>query len=465
MMFSLSVSSGVSGLKNKKNRKSVPKDSDVMQELEKLLSEEVSGLVSEQDEDAAAPSESPKKRGYVKYSPLSLIFLAVCAFVFSFSIVALLDHNLTEAVGDKGLSEISGIAFTVPDIGDASISRSPSDGGDVLSPSVDPVGSWQAISPDAIFPGSLPYLQNVNFSALLERNEDTVAWLYWPTSVPVQGLPFNMPVVQGKDNGYYLNHAFDRSYNENGWVFADCRVDMTDIASNRNTPFFGHARSYTIFGGLKYLNTKTQWAQDGYNHFIYINTPQDRTVWQVFSWYETTVDFDYIQTDFSSDEEYLAFLQTIQSKNEISAFRVRELTAQDRIITLSTCKGLDENVRVAVHAVLVKRESADSTPNQGTVPNPPSSDLDPADPGPSVPEPEPPTPEIPVSSDVLQSPDRTDPPAESLKPDEDPVVPQSPAEPDPVLPIDPEEGNEPVSSDVSSEPPVDPSVSDLPMSS
>ena len=49
-------------------------------------------------------------------------------------------------------------------------------------------------------------LINVDFKELKERNNDTVAW------IQVGGTNINYPVVQTKDNSYYLTHSFDKKY-------------------------------------------------------------------------------------------------------------------------------------------------------------------------------------------------------------------------------------------------------------
>ena len=112
-----------------------------------------------------------------------------------------------------------------------------------------------------------------------------------------------------------------------------------------------------MFGGLKYLNEKPEWYNNGNNHFIYINTPTERTIWQIFSWYETNVEHYYIKTNFASGQDFVDFVNDLQSRNEIAAFARYNFTENSRIITFSTCKGLNPNNRVAMHAVLVKSES------------------------------------------------------------------------------------------------------------
>lgn len=319
------------------------------------MSENTNNLASA---EAASPNpgaaKGRKRKGYVKYSPLSLVVLAFCAFVFSFSVLGLFEQTLLDTAEEGRQETLAQIGF-------------PDDGGwgdpNDLPPSPVPnLNQWQNIHPSQIDTSGLPFLRNANFPALKQENPDTVAWVYWPTTADVKGLPLNLPVVQGADNEYYLSRSFDGSQSDNGWVYVDYRNNVNNLRSNRNLILYGHARSYLVFGGLKYLNTKSSWVQDGYNHFIYINTPNERTVWQVFSWYETTVDFNYINTYFSDDEDYVEFLLMIQSKNMIEGFEKKGFSGDDRILTLSTCKGEDENVRVAVHAVLVKHEWINGEP-------------------------------------------------------------------------------------------------------
>ena len=299
--------------------------------------------------DNEIPSAKAKKerKASVKYSPLSLVLLALCAFVFSFSLLGLFEQSILDLAGQ---SEVENMGTDVFD-------PRPSDENDdtVITP-VDPVPEWQKIAPEEIDAESLPFLQTVGFDSLKEQNSDTVAWMYWPTTTDVKGLPFNRQVVQSTNNEYYLNKSFDKSNNNNGWIYVDYRCDMKHLLENKNTIIYGHARSYLMFGGLRYLNSKTKWQQDGNNHFIYINTPTERTVWQVFAWYETTTAFNYIRTHFSSDADYVSFLNTLQSQNTISAFESFEFAPDDHILTLSTCKGSNSDVRIAMHAILVKHE-------------------------------------------------------------------------------------------------------------
>ncbi len=299
------------------------------------------------EEVSPAPDTPKKKKGYVRYSPLSLVLLAVCAFVFAFSMMGVLEQSVLDLAGSGMVNEILGFL------------EDENSGIKIEYPNLDENGrprQWQKIAPTEIDPDKLQFLQVSGFDKLKLQNNETVAWMYWPTTTDVKGLPFNMPVVQTANNDFYLTHTYDKSWHANGWVYVDYRCDMEDLRANRNLIIYAHARSYQMFGGLRFLNTKTKWQEDGYNHFIYINTPTGKAIYQVFAWYETTTAHNYIDTYFSSGEEYVAFLNDLQSRNVISAFEKFTFTPEDRIITLSTCKGTNSDVRIAVHAVLVKYE-------------------------------------------------------------------------------------------------------------
>jgi sortase B len=68
---------------------------------------------------------------------------------------------------------------------------------------------------------------------------------------------------------------------------------------------------------------------------IELDTLNATTRWEVFSAFDTTADFDYIRTDFSSDEDYLGFIRELQGDSVVKTDIA--LAAQDDILTLSTC--------------------------------------------------------------------------------------------------------------------------------
>ncbi|MGM9881806.1 MAG: class B sortase [Bacilli bacterium] len=186
-------------------------------------------------------------------------------------------------------------------------------------------------------------LIDVDISKLKEKNDDTIGW------INVNNTNINYPFVQYKDNDYYLNHSFDGSYNEAGWVFMDYRNNSN--FDNKNTIIYAHSRlDKTMFGSLSKVFSSS-WYENKDNHIIRISTENENTLWQVFSVYKIKVESYYITTEFNDSEEYMNFLNTIQSRS-IYNFNTN-LSSNDRILTLSTC--YSDTERTVVHAKLIKR--------------------------------------------------------------------------------------------------------------
>lgn len=186
-------------------------------------------------------------------------------------------------------------------------------------------------------------LINVDFESLLKTNNETVGW------INVNNTNINYPFVQGINNTYYLNHSFDKSYNSAGWVFMDYRNNKE--MNNKNTILYAHGRiDKTMFGSL-YKTQYPAWYQNKSNHIIRISTPSVNMSYQIFSVYKIEEESYYIQTDFTSDDVYLEFLNTIKKRSKYD-FNV-VLNESDKIITLSTCA--NDKERYVVHAKLIKK--------------------------------------------------------------------------------------------------------------
>jgi sortase B len=84
------------------------------------------------------------------------------------------------------------------------------------------------------------------------------------------------------------------------------------------------------------------------NNIIQFDTLYEEIKWEVFSVYITGTDFNYIKTHFNTPAEYENFLIAIKNK---SLFPTDvELTADDQILTLSTCTYEYNDARFVVHA-------------------------------------------------------------------------------------------------------------------
>lgn len=188
-------------------------------------------------------------------------------------------------------------------------------------------------------------LMSVDFTELKNKNSDTVAF------IRVNGTNINYPVVQAGDNDYYLTRAFDKSKNSGGWVFLDYRNKLDNLSDN--TIIYGHGRqNKTIFGSLKSVVDKS-WYNNPENHTIYLSTPTENTLWQVFSVYTIPTETYYLISKFGSDESHQQFIDTMLSRS-VHNFNT-DVNIKDKMLTLSTCWNHD--VKVVVHAKLIKRQA------------------------------------------------------------------------------------------------------------
>ncbi len=188
-------------------------------------------------------------------------------------------------------------------------------------------------------------LINVDIQKLKEKNGDTIGW------INVNNTNINYPYVQSSDNNYYLNHSYDKTYNDAGWVFLDYRNNSA--LTDKNNIIYAHSRlDKTMFGSLS-KTLKSDWYTNKDNHIIRLSTETENTLWQIFSVYKTPVESYYITTNFATDEEYENFLNTIKNRS-LYNFNTN-LTKEDRVLTLSTC--YSDTERTVVHAKLIKRST------------------------------------------------------------------------------------------------------------
>ncbi|MBQ9072032.1 MAG: class B sortase [Bacilli bacterium] len=187
-------------------------------------------------------------------------------------------------------------------------------------------------------------LIDIDFNELKQKNDQTVGW------IQVGGTNINYPFVQTGDNDFYLNHSFDKSYNNAGWVFMDYRNNKTDF--DKNTILYAHGRAdNTMFGSLKKVIFNS-WLSNKDNHIVKLSTETENTLWQVFSVYKIPTTNDYIQVHFIDDDEFLEFGNILLNRSTYDFNTI--ITKEDKILTLSSCYNDDE--KVVLHAKLIKRE-------------------------------------------------------------------------------------------------------------
>lgn len=190
-----------------------------------------------------------------------------------------------------------------------------------------------------------PYL-TVDLKPLKEKNTDVVGWL------KVGAVGIDIPIVQTTDNKYYLDNDIDKKKNSSGWVFVDCKGSLEHPALN--TVLYGHNVKDRHFGLLKKFLDESVSSKDGAN-IIQLTTEDKQMVFEVVSVYITDYDdWDYVKTNFGTDEERVNFVNSLKDKNTVKAFQQDTLGGGDNYLTFSTCHGaIGTDKRLVVHAKLV----------------------------------------------------------------------------------------------------------------
>lgn len=185
----------------------------------------------------------------------------------------------------------------------------------------------------------------VDFAALQEINPDVVGWIY------IEGTQVNYPIVQGKNNDKYLYRMITGEYNSAGSLFLDAEVERD--FSDRNNAVYGHnMKNGSMFAGIMGYKGQEFYQE---HPVILLLTPDRNYQVHIFSAYVLSAHGDAWDTSFS-DESFGKWLDRRISRSYIETDVVP--TAQDRVLTLSTCTYENRNSRFLVHGILVPEEES-----------------------------------------------------------------------------------------------------------
>ena len=165
----------------------------------------------------------------------------------------------------------------------------------------------------------------IDFDALRKINPDIVGWLYY------ESTNINYPIVQGKDNDYYLHISFDGTWTLGGTLFADA---ITEEPFNQfNTIVYGHhMQDHTMFGDIKELRD-TEYCK-AHPQFELI-TPEGKYHLRICAFLNQPADSAIYTTNFHDEEGKQGYIDLIKSL--ATYITTEEMTTEDRLVILSTC--------------------------------------------------------------------------------------------------------------------------------
>lgn len=266
-----------------------------------------------------------KQNKIEKYACLSVLVVSALVFTISSYKLAIWQNE------NNKIKKISGNISNIADVTEVKESDNSSD------------NNIEVVSDDYFKYKDVSML-DVNFNELLKQNSDTKGW------IKVEGTNVNYPFVQSSDNEYYLKHSYDNTYNKKGWVFLDYRNDMDNL--DKNTILYAHGlMNNAMFGSLR-RTVKQDWAKNKNNRIIKISTPSSMLLFEVFSSYTIEPESYYITSEFSGDEEFSTFIDTIKSRSFYDYNT--SVSIDDKILTLSSC--YDNKKRMVLHAKLIAKK-------------------------------------------------------------------------------------------------------------
>jgi sortase, SrtB family len=170
----------------------------------------------------------------------------------------------------------------------------------------------------------------IDFKYLRSQNSDVIGWINVP------GTDIDYPVLYDtSDDLYYLSHTYTGTYNFAGSIFV--LDDNTDNFTDFNTVVYGHnMASGAMFAQLHRFEKKDFFDE---HNTIVLYTPESKLTYRIFAAYRTD-NLNIMQNnDFSTSAARSDYIAGIYEHSYANFDHDVAVTADDRIVTLSTCIG------------------------------------------------------------------------------------------------------------------------------
>ena len=185
----------------------------------------------------------------------------------------------------------------------------------------------------------------VDFAALQQENPDICGWIF------LEGSEINYPVVQGKDNSYYLNYTASGEKNSCGAIFMDYANDRA--LTGPKTIFYGHRMNNgSMFAGLLEYRDQQYYEEHPY---LLLAVPDQVYVLQIFAAREIEADLDNYRISFTDRDDFMADIQMLAQGSLIQTDV--QVSKDEQVVMLSTCVRGNHAKRFAVLAKLVPYEN------------------------------------------------------------------------------------------------------------
>ena len=183
------------------------------------------------------------------------------------------------------------------------------------------------------------------YKKLYFMNNDLIGY------IKIDDTNIDGPVVQGKDNDFYLSHDFEKKDDVAGCLFLDSACDI--VKGNDNFIIYGHhLQSGRMFSKLGAYESKDYYEK---HRFIRFDTIYEEGTYQVMYAFRSRV--------YDADQVVFKYYQFLDAQSEEEFYSAMEEMAKlayydtgvvahygDRLLTLSTCDYNEQNGRFVVVA-------------------------------------------------------------------------------------------------------------------
>lgn len=184
----------------------------------------------------------------------------------------------------------------------------------------------------------------IPFDEVKKNCPDAYAWITIPDTV------VNYEIVQHPtERSYYLDHSSTQKQSKSGAIYT--QFYNTKDFSDYNTVIYGHNMlNGTMFGQLKKYKSKAFFDS---HREIYVYMPNRVLKYTVFAAYLWNDDHLLLNFNFEDPMVRSSYWKQILAQHNMNGIIADDVlvTADDRVITLSTCSSRDDQ-RYLVQAVL-----------------------------------------------------------------------------------------------------------------
>ena len=165
----------------------------------------------------------------------------------------------------------------------------------------------------------------IDFDTLKENYPTLVAW--------IKSENINYPIVQGKDNNYYLSRLPNGKHHVMGSIFLDYR-NLKDF-SEQCIILYGHdSRKGDMFGSLKHYANQEYYEQ---NSSMFIFTPECDYKLILIAGYIIDSAIEVPPMNFSDSTDLARYVTDIKSRSIFKSDSSIEINYDDQLVYLATC--------------------------------------------------------------------------------------------------------------------------------